>query len=390
MAGDLITTDHALLSRQSLHIGIVGDASGRARYGAALAASPSLKIVGVADADVRHARAWARDTGGKPPVFPDLSALLDTVPDIDALLIALPLERRTDSIVNALRMHKSVLCEFPFASCLPTTDTLIQAAAESGALLMPVLPRRCEPYFQYVKSLVETETSAAFRHIRCDWSFPVGLAPAIETGSEFAEAGWHTLLQAVGCQTVDVCRWWLGEALTVSGDIDLAHHRSAEALVGKKNGAVMLATFIVTHERGQSTHHLSRSRSIQADERYVLTGVQSRLELIVGAGEATAARVVPALTQNRPGQRPLPLTPETDSGDNLPAATARLRRLLLHFADCVLQGATPAVRDTDARAALEIVHAAYLSTQEDLKIGLPLHHPPDLETLMRGGTPRQM
>jgi hypothetical protein len=66
--------------------------------------------------------------------------------------------------------------------------------------------------------------------------------------------------------------------------------------------------------------------------------------------------------------------------------------MLAHFADCLRTACAPQARGADARAALEIVHAAYLSSQEGSKISLPLRRSLDIRAIMRspGAAPRTL
>jgi myo-inositol 2-dehydrogenase/D-chiro-inositol 1-dehydrogenase len=359
-----------------LRIGIVGGALARARYAAALTALPSLRTVALVDPDKRAARAWARQLGSGPTLFDDLDRLLEADLELDALLIASPLRARAAHITAAACAHKPVLCEIPFAPRLAETDAALRAAAENGVLLMPALPRRFDPDFRHVTQYAETGALGTLRQVRCDWTFPAQGAGTVEIQSDAEDVGWYALWRHALCHTADVCRWWLGDALTVSADIDAAEGRA------RQEGA--LANIILTHERGQSVHHLARVRSTLSDERYKVVGAHSHLELILGPGASLAAGgAVTSLTLHRPNQHPEPLaTPERAAPETDPVS-ARYRSLLAHFGDCVRTACAPVVRGADARVALETVQAAHLSSQEGSKVSLPLRHTADSRAIER-------
>jgi len=373
-------------SERSLRLGIVGYLMGRARYGAALMSLPSVRIVGIADPDTRVARVWARSLTEKPPVFATPEELLAEVPDLDALLIAVPLRDRAPWITRALLAGKSVLADFPFTARLTDTDTLLQIAEANSVALIPTLTRRFDPAFERAAQLLESGAIGGLRQARCEWSFPYTFAFGLENGVALEEGAWHDLLQAIACQTVDVCRWWLGEAHSVSADIDLPRASGGTALV--RRGAEPQSNLIVAHAQGQSTHHLSRSRATLATERYVISGALGHLELVISASEAAVGASLPSLTLHLPGRRPENALAETDFGDpdSTPAAL-RTRRLLDHFATALQEGTSPLSSGKEARIALEIVHAAYLSTHENLKVSLPLRRDPDIEAILAGHPP---
>lgn len=357
-----------------LRLGIAGQYLGRARYGAALAALPTLQVIGIADADSRAARAWARELPGRPPVFADLLALLAALPDLDALLMSMPLPERAGGIKTALHAGKPVLCDFPFADSLSVTDRLITLAAQEQTLLMPTMPHRFDPYFQEASRMVAMGRMGALRQVRCEWNFPLGGSFALENGVVPEDSDWYDLLQAIACQTIDVCCWWLGAPLSVNADIDLPAYTR---LAGRRASAPV-ANLIVTHERGQATHLLSRSRSVQPGERYLLTGDADSLELLVSAGEA-ASVVAPSLKLRPLDRRPESVLP---TNHNQPLPSLRIQGQLLDFAHCIRTDASPEVTAEEARRAQETLHAAYLSARDGIKIPLPLRRLPDIDALL--------
>lgn len=348
-------------------LGVVGSILGRTRYGEALAALHSIQIAALADADRNAARAWARQIGGRIPVFDDADAMFLAMPDLDGALISSATRHRAADVAAAANAGIPVFCEIPFATDLLTADSMLRLVAEQGILLLPAFPRRFDPLFSRMALAEDSGALGRIRQARCDWSFP-----AFAAGGQVdqAQPSWHTVLQQLACQTVDISRWWLGEAVAVSADIDRSGRTDGrEYMEG-------LANIIVTHERGQSVHHLARVRSTLADEGYRLTGELGHLELVCESS-ASGGTKAPTLTLHRSGLRPEAMPTPTDALSEALPASARAQRLLLHFAECVRTGRAPRVSGTDARAALEVVLAANLSTDEGSKISLPLRRPPD-------------
>jgi myo-inositol 2-dehydrogenase / D-chiro-inositol 1-dehydrogenase len=340
------------LTRKTLRIAITGCAAGRVRYGAALAASSQIVVTALADEDETAARVWAREIGGRLPVFADLPSLLAAPLELDAVLVASSLPERTADITRAAHAGKAILCEVPLASTLMETDAVLRMAAENGVLLMPAMPLRLDSPLGEITRQADAGTLGPLRQARCEWSFPRNSAQSPES--------IRLLLEYVGCQAADVCRRWLGDAVSVSADMVLpTETRPREEA---------LATILTTHEHGQSTLRLASTSSPQASERYTLLGANANLELVSGTGVALSA---PQLTRHRPDRGPEVL-PYLTSEDDLPVAVARRFRLLHHFAECVHTGCAPHVHASDARAAQEIFTAALLSTSEGTKISLPL------------------
>lgn len=370
--------------RPPLRLGVIGCVLGRSRYHIAIQAAPSINITGIADSDERNTRIWARDIGSRVPAFLDVESLLARPETYDALLIASPLAERAAHCRMALEIGKPILLECPFAPGLNDVDMLRVQAESSNLLLMPALPRRFDTHFLAATQHLAAGTLGDIQQIRSHWSFPI---ENVEETGDIVTGGWNSLVLTLGSQTADVCRWWQGNGLTVSGDVDLQELRgSGHNNRGRRTAERALANIIVTHTLGQSTHHLSRTRAIQSDERYLFTGTTGNMELIISAGAAAASTTAPALRFQLPGQKFQPIRVETPTMSvgktSLSAASLRIQNLLVHFADCVQLGETPRITPDDAYASLEIVQAAYVSTQQNVKVSLPLRRLPDMAQIL--------
>ena len=383
------------LPRPPLRLAVIGCALGRPRYHLAIGATPGVQLTALADDDERATKVWAREAGSKVCAYASVSALLAASDTYDALLVASPLAARAAHILAALQTGKPTLAECPFSLSLSDADAVRVMARETGVLLLPALPRRFDAYLLAAAEQIRAGTLGDVTQISCNWSFPL---ENVDETEDVVTGGWNALVHTLATQTADVCRWWQGNALTVSGDVDLREIGGQSREGGRRAADRALANLIVTHTQGFTTHHLSRSRATQPDERYAFGGSAGNMELVVSAGASAASASAPLLRVARPGQPfpkagipVLPLTPEriTKGSRNLAAdktplspAVLRIQNMLGHFADCVQLGATPQVTPDDAYAALEIVQAGYVSTREGIKISLPLRRPPDIARML--------
>ena len=271
----------------------------------------------------------------------------------------------------------------PFGTVLSEVDALRQSVQKSGLLLLPALPRRFDAYFLAAAQQLQQGAIGDVQQTRCGWSFPL---ENVDETEDVVTGNWNALVQTLGCQTADACRWWQGNGATVSGDVDLQELRGGRNHAGRRVAERALANLIVTHAQGQSTHHLTRTRAIQPDERYLFTGSAGNMELIVSAGAAAASTTAPQLRLQALGQKWQTVRVEAGSANvgrtPLSPASLRILNLLRHFADCVQIGETPRVAPDDAYSALEIVQAAYVSTQERVKISLPLRRAPNIAQML--------
>ena len=360
----------------SVRLAIVGCSVARQRYGHALQATAGLQVTSLADSDNRSVRAWARELGGSISLFPDFSSALDSDPPPNAVLIASPLPVRAEAILAAASRGMAILCDPPFASTIEETDALLQTVAETGVLLLPSLPRRFDPIFQLPGDVNADNSPGTLYQVRCEWRFPTHRTFAAEIGADIETGNWGALLEYVATQTTNLSRAWLGNAISVSGDILEPGSLSVTSTAKVRPGRVSeLANIIVTHERGHSSHHFSNAHSVLSAEKYLLTGDLGRLEIIASPGSAAStAASRPSLAIYRNGSRH-----EVGSSDEEATESAdesRSRAMLAHFSECARGLCDPLVFGEDARAAQEIVHAAYLSSQEGHKVTLPLRRSP--------------
>lgn len=356
-----------------LRVAGVGLLESRTRYDAALNAVKQIQVVALVEEDVRLARVLARELG-RSVVFSDLTALLESDLHPDALLIALPQRERAAALLRAFDVGLPVLCDAPFAATLAEFDTVLQAAETAGVRLVPAFARPFDPWIELVTQRLAEDVIGTLRQVRCDWSFPTGGIVTVENGGEAEARSWIAQTPQFACQTADLCRRWLGEAQTVSADFDLPGH--ANGLPARPGANTTLANMIVSHLHGQSTHHLSRSRGLHPLERYLFTGTHGEMELTLSAGE-TGPNALPTLKLQRAGHKTENLGIDAPAL-NLPLAALRQAEMLRRFAETARNLTPPRVTAADARAALEIVHAAYTSTLDSLKISLPLRRSPIL------------
>lgn len=369
-------------------VAVVGSYLGRARFGAALLNLPSIKVVGIVDTDSRSARGWARELPGKPAVYDSTSTLLAAQPNLDGVLVTTARGDRGAAIEVCVAAGIPVLTEFPYTRSLAEMDLLARIAAERGAISTgaegPQGPIQITAAFthQHEPALIELErailqgSAGPISRVRCEVSFPLGAGYALENGVVPISIDWYDLLQVVACRSLDLCRRWLGEAVSINADIDLPHH---SAIAGRR-AADPVANLIVANERGQSTHLLKLSRSVHPSERYLLTGTLGSLELIRCTGEKAA--LGPSVSIQLNGQRPQRLYSAPDTIDVAAQAAAAV---LLEFAGAARSRDPVANSIPESRAVLEAVQAAFVSAREGIRIPLPLHNSPDIDSILEAG-----
>ena len=98
-----------------------------------VAACEGTRLAAICDADA-SARARAAQAHPTPRIEADFASLLDT--DIDAIIVALPMDMHYRFALAALKSGKHVLVEKPLAMAVSECDELIEAAKSNDLTLM--------------------------------------------------------------------------------------------------------------------------------------------------------------------------------------------------------------------------------------------------------------
>jgi len=191
----------------------------QAAYNAAPVALASRDRARAAEMAARHSITTVHDSYE--------SLLAD--PDVDVVYIALVNSEHRNWTMHALAAGKHVLCEKPLALNARQAREMASAAMQSGRTLMEAFMYRFHPRMLELK---ETLDPPAFVHAA--FSFPL---TDPRNYRWHAELGGGALLD-IGCYTLDVIRWLLGEPETVAAaiggaDVDM----TVAAALGFSDGA---------------------------------------------------------------------------------------------------------------------------------------------------------
>jgi len=201
-----------------LRWGVLGAAhiAGRAVL-PAIAAAGNSRLVAVASRDVSRAEAMSAPYRGVR-VSESYDALLAD-PEVEAVYIPLINSKHKRWTLRALQAGKHVLCEKPLATSAHDAEVMANQAQASQRLLMEAFMYRFHPAMQAfvddIKEPIHVQASFGFR---------------LEDQANYrlkGPLGGGALLD-VGCYTISVARWILGEptevfaAARIAGDVDLS------------------------------------------------------------------------------------------------------------------------------------------------------------------------
>ena len=221
----------------------------------AIAASRNGRLLAIASRDLERAGAMA-SRHSIPKVAHDYEEVLAD-PAVEAVYIPLVNSLHKEWTERSLAAGKHVLCEKPLGMNAEEAAAMADASRSSGRVLMEAFMYRFHPRMRaFVEGLRGDERPL---HVQASFGFPLSdpsnyrLLPAFGGGA----------LLDVGCYTVSVARWLLGEPDTVL----------ARARVDRKTGVDMSVSSLL-HFAGGGTASLWCS--FESAEEQGVTAVTSK------------------------------------------------------------------------------------------------------------------
>jgi len=177
----------------------------------AISASSNGRLVAIASRDPARARAMA-SRHSIPHVSPTYESLLHE-PDVDAVYIPLHHSAHKEWALRAAAAGKHVLCEKPLGMNAAEAEAMGAGAARAGVLLMEAFMYRFHPRpREFVAQLRDP------MYVNATFGFTLNDPANFRLRKEL---GGGALLD-VGCYTVSVARWILGEPVGVSASAHLS------------------------------------------------------------------------------------------------------------------------------------------------------------------------
>ncbi|MBI1897573.1 MAG: Gfo/Idh/MocA family oxidoreductase [Acidobacteria bacterium] len=172
---------------------------------------PGVQVVAIADIDeerLKAAVAQAEGAGQKPEGFTDFRRMLDRRKDIDAVIIATPVDTHKDIALGALEVGKHVYCEKPMAHREEDVKMMVLGARNAKGVFQSGFQLRHDPARSAAMSFIKSGELGsvlflqAYRH--------TGDLPR-QTGWYFdaARSGNNIVEQA--CHILDLMTWAAGK-----------------------------------------------------------------------------------------------------------------------------------------------------------------------------------
>lgn len=304
---------------------------------------PEAEIVCIWDDDEKRGQAAAGRYN--VPYERDLDAVLRR-DDIHAVLIDAPTSQHTPLLLAAAQARKHIFTEKALTVTTADADSVVQAVRASGVQFVISLPSRTNSEILFMKNAIDQGLLGKVTLMRARVAHMAALDHWFHDGSAWfgdaSLAGGGALFD-LGCHTVDVMRWFMGEPKSIIAkvqnfssayDID----DNCVAVVEFKNGGLGILDVSWVHRSGPNPYE------IYGTEGFVGRGNTPGQGILLNSRKLTAP--------NLPAGYILP--------NELPAA---LPMPFQQFVAACLHGTAPTITVEDGRNLTEMLEGIYIAAR---------------------------
>ena len=348
--------------------GIVGCGMIAEFHAAAIRDIPNARLVAVSDVVEASAQRSAESHGVEG--YTDHQKMTER-DDIDTVCVCTPSGFHMDPAVDAAKAGKHVVVEKPLEVTLARCDAIIQAAADAGVKLCGIFPSRFHKCNQFVKRAID-----ACRFGR------LTLADVYNkwwrSQAYYDSGGWRGTwkldgggaLMNQGIHVIDLLLWMMGPVRTVMAFTDTLCHERIEV----EDTAVAALRF----ECG--------ALGVIEGATSVYPGMLKRMEISGDKGTVVITEediVKWDFEEEVPDDEwirsEFAAHGKTGGGASDPMAISHdgHRQQLLDLIAAIEQDRAPSVDGPEARKAVELILAIYVSAHEQRMVELPLDRDPD-------------
>jgi xylose dehydrogenase (NAD/NADP) len=327
-----------MTNNTKLRWGILGAARINERLMPAIVDARNAELVAIAS---RRSGAAAETLNQYAPdqqqvrAYDNLEALLDD-PEVDAVYLPLSNREHAEWTLRAIERGKHVLCEKPMALTVADIEAIQIAAKKHNVTVMEGFMYRFHPQHARVRELINSGAFGEIRSVRSSYSFmmrPARLYRLAENIENGGGAMWD-----IGCYAIHSARMFFDEpAVSVTAVAKYVESGADIATSGIINfGDGKYAHFDFSFERARRCEYeiIGTKGGIKCHNVWSMPGDVPVVSWWIEGGE--------------------------QAEEQLPAAN-HFRLEIEHFSDCVLNGNTPALSLSDAKANCQIIVAALQS-----------------------------
>lgn len=350
------------MARESYGIALVGAGSIARIHATAIADIPNVHLVGVCDIAEAACQKLSEDVGGVYWTV-DVHELVHRR-QVDIVNVCTPSGAHAENAVIAARAGKHLIIEKPLDVTLKKADQIITTARENNVKLTGIFSLRFRIGANKAKEALEGGRLG--RLVLAD-------AYVKWYRSQEYYHGWHGtwaldgggVLMNQSIHSIDLVQWFAGPVDTISGRIATLGHEietedTASALLTFKSGALGViqgATSCWPGDRARVELHGTKGTIVLHD------GQITTWELSDSTPEEESAVTSLEAQDGRSFADPMAIT------------YLQHRLQIEDTIDAIARDREPRITGLEARKAIEVIRAIYLSAQRGTKVQLPLTDP---------------
>jgi predicted dehydrogenase len=316
---------------------------------------PAGEIAIYVDRHLEKAQRLANKHGGIATV--DYRQALEH-PDIQGVVLALPLTLHHPFAMQALAADKHVLVEKPISLSLEQADEMIAAAEKGNLVLFVAHVLRFRPVLQFIQRAIaegSLGTPVFARYHNEHW-------PPLRENAWMADWEEGGVFVGAAVHHSDLMRWWMGDVTAVTGHGLRVRPEFRQS--GREDHAMIVYEFL-SGAMGESTysyasHHMRMHPAVEAavtlTDGEILLFSDGTLHVYRHGEPAVLDELGTVTFRMRPSESRF----EAGSAAEVP-----------HFSSCIISGHQPAISAREARLALELVLLARQSAEEGRKFLVP-------------------
>jgi UDP-N-acetyl-2-amino-2-deoxyglucuronate dehydrogenase len=336
---------------KTIGFAIAGTGTIAAFHARAIAATPGTQLRAVHNRSPEKARAFAAEFGGDP--IGDFDELLRR-PDVDAVCVTVPSGQHGEIAIRALGAGKHVLCEKPLEITTERIDLMTAAAKKAGRILAGVFQSRLGAGAQHLKGALNAkrfgQLALCSAYVKW-WRKEEYYSGSSWKGTRSLDGGGALMNQAI--HAVDLLQWLVGMPTRVSAQVRTLVHK-----IEMEDTAAAWLEF--------STGALGVIEAATS----CFPGLRLRIEIAGERGTAILEddRILKwEFTESLPGDDLIRLGGSSSIGggasDPKAIGVEGHRLLVADLADAIRTGRPPLIDSREARNAVAIIEAIYLSAR---------------------------
>jgi UDP-N-acetylglucosamine 3-dehydrogenase len=321
----------------------------------------NAEVVALADVDISKAKALAEEFH-VPRVYEDWHNLLEDK-GVDAVCINTPNYLHAEMTIATADAKKHIMVEKPMASTIEEADTMVDAAKRNGVFLMVDQTQRFWPMHEVAVDIVRSGLIGRVISVRGKMAHggPQFWSP-ISTWFRRKQEGIHGAMFDIGIHKLDLIRYILVSPIT---EVAAFMHTFSEGIDVEDNAVAIFQT-----ENGaMGVLEASWTCNPRENTTYVY-GELGNLKLGHSKEEPIYVEIaVPDEAQSRD------IPPGTvTAGKYVPVIPSRSKfgGPWQHFVNSISSDTQPSPSGEEGRASLEVILAAFRSSEERRTVSLPL------------------